>query len=163
LAELKGSGTIGPSVAISGTTAVVGAYGGCRAYVYTRTSHGWKLVAKLKGSDTKCSSGAFGWSVAISGTTVVVGAPLQLKSRAYVFTRSSTGWKQVAELKGSGTATGESFGWSVAISGTTIVVGAPESARAGRAYVYKKTATGWKQVVELKGSNTVANDRFHSS
>jgi len=36
-----------------------------------------------------------------------------------VFTKTPTGWKQVAELKGSDTVAGDDFGDSVAISGTT--------------------------------------------
>ena len=31
---------------------------------------------------------------------------------------------------------------------------------AGRVYVFTSTAGGWKQAVELKGSDTVANDGF---
>ena len=56
LAELKGSDTVagdgfGSSVAISGTTAVVGApgsqKGAGRAYVFTKTTAGWKQVVEL--------------------------------------------------------------------------------------------------------------------
>ena len=66
---------------------------------------------------------------------------------------------QLAELKGSDTAAGDVFGCSVAISGTTAVVGASGHAKdAGRAYVFTKTAAGWKQAAELKGSDTVAGD-----
>jgi len=43
----------------------------------------------------------------------------------YVFTKSPSGWKQVAELKGSDTAPGDEFGFSIGISGTTAVVGPP--------------------------------------
>jgi len=78
-AELKGSDDyFGGSVAISGTTAVVGAEGHAsdagRAYVFTKTAASWKQVAELKGSDTVADDD-FGNSVAISGTTAVVGAP----------------------------------------------------------------------------------------
>jgi hypothetical protein len=99
LAELEGPNIIGGlenlgfgySVAISGTTVVVGAYGthtgAGRAYVFTKTATGWTQTPELKGSDTVGSSGTFdgdvfGGSVAISGTTAVVGAG---NSRAYVF------------------------------------------------------------------------------
>ncbi len=48
----------------------------------------------------------FGWSVAVSGTTAFVGAGdhADHASRAYVFTGTPSGWKQTAELKGSGAA-----------------------------------------------------------
>jgi FG-GAP repeat len=120
-----------------------------------------KQLAGLKGSNTVAGD-IFGYSVAVSGTTAVVGAPYHASyaGRAYVFTKTATGWKQVAELKGSDTVAGDDFGSSVAISGTTAVVGAPDAgSNAGRAYVFTKTGKGWKQVTELK----VAGDHFGSS
>ena len=81
-----------------------------------------------------------------------------------MFTKTAAGWKQAAELKGSDTVAGDYFGGSVAISGTTAVVGAAGHATyAGRAYVFTKTAAGWKQAAELKGSDTVAGDYFGDS
>jgi len=137
-------------VAISGTTAVVGARGKSgRAYMFTKTAAGWKQTAELKDSDTVRDG--FGSSVAVSGTTVVVGAianaPANPDGRAYVFTKTAAGWKQVAELTGSDTAaSGDggngavagSFGDSVAISGSAAIVGAPYHTNdAGRAYVFQ--------------------------
>ena len=169
--ELKGSGAVangyfGGSVAISGTTVVVGAPGYAksagRAYVFTKAGASWKQAAKLKGSGA-VANGYFGGSVAISGTTVVVGAPGYAKSagRAYVFTKAGASWKQVDELKGSGIDARDYFGYSVAISGTTAVVGAPGYAKsAGRAYVFTQAGASWKQVDELKGSGIDARDYF---
>jgi len=171
VAELKGSDTVagdyfGYSVVVSGTTAVVGSPGYAktagRAYVFTDTTSGWKQTAVLKGSDTGANEG-FGYSVAISGAAAVVGAPVYTKNagRAYVFTDTSSGWKQAAELKGSDTVASDGFGISVAISGTTALVGADGHAKqSGRAYVFTNTASGWKQAAELKGSDTVAADGF---
>jgi hypothetical protein len=73
-----------------------------------------------------------------------------------VFTKTTAGWKQVAELKGSDTGVGDQFGSSVGISGTTAVVGAPfnsefNSDSNGRAYVFTETTTGWTEVAELEG------------
>ena len=80
----------------------------------------------------------------------------------YVFTKTATGWRTAADLKGSDTVTGDGFGSTLATSGTTAVVGAPESAdNIGRAYLFKGTAKGWRQVAELKG--TVAQGYFGSS
>ena len=172
LAELKGSNTVaddsfGFSVAISGTTVVVGAPGHAenagRAYVFTKTAGVWEQTAELKGSDTTAHDG-FGDSVAISGTDIVVGAPGHAfgtgGGRAYVFTKTSIGWKQAAELKSSDTVVGDEFGFSVAISGTTAFVGALVHAGGGRAYVFTKRVAVWKQTAELKGSDTVAGDWF---
>ena len=163
LAELEGSDLFGGSVAISGKTAVVGAYGNYfsgatgAAYVFTNTATGWNQVAELKGSDTVAHD-QFGGSVAISGTTIVVGAAnhASFAGRAYVFTKTATGWKQTAELKGSDAAAGDYFGDSVAISGTTVIVGAEGFLHhsGGRAYVFTKTGSTWNQVAELGSSDT---------
>jgi hypothetical protein len=163
-AELKGSDTaagdyFGYSVAISGTTAIVGAPGLARAYVFTKTGAGWKQAAELKGSDTVVGD-AFGDSVAISGTSAVAGADGHAKAagRAYVFTKTGAGWKQAAELKGSDTVAGDLFGgFGGHLGDERIVVGASGHAKAaGRAYVFTKTGAGWKQAAELKGSDSVA-------
>jgi hypothetical protein len=169
VAELTGSDTVagdgfGWSVAISGTTAVVGAtahagFAG-RAYVFTKTAVGWRQVAELTSSDSVAGDG-FGSSVAISGTTAVVGALPggdSIGGRAHVFTKTASGWRQVAELKASDVV-GGGFSSSVAISGVTVVVGAYAKTNAvGRAYVFTKTASGWRQVAELKASDTVTGD-----
>ena len=117
-----------------------------------------KQLAELKGSETVAGDGV-GFATAISGTTAVVGAYNHAKGagRAYVFTMAGSGWSQVAELQGSDTVAGDEFGSSVAISGTTMVAGATSrAAAAGRAYVFTKTASGWKQAAKLEGSDTTA-------
>ncbi|MGA3352731.1 MAG: FG-GAP repeat protein [Acidimicrobiales bacterium] len=171
LAEIKGSDTVsgdavGVSVAISGTTAVVGAPGYANdiglVYVFSRTAKGWRQAAELKGSGTVAGD-FFGYSVAISGTTVVVGAPGYAKNagRIYVFARATTRWRQVAELKASGIGAGDYLGDAVAVSGPTAVVGADGlDKNAGRAYVFTDVAKGWRQAAELKGSDTVSKDGF---
>jgi hypothetical protein len=172
--ELVGSNVIsgdsfGCSVAISGRTAIVGAEGLASfaggVYVFTETSSGWDQTATLTGSDT-VSGDNFGISVAVSGDIAVVGAwgHSSYAGRAYVFTKTATGWKQAAELKGSDTVAGDYFGASVAIAGTTAVVGAwGHASSAGRAYIFSDTRTGWKQTAELKGSDTVTGDYFGAS
>ena len=65
---------------------------------------------------------------------------------AFVFTKTAIGWKQTAVLRSSNESVDDWFGTSVAISGSTIAVGAEnEDSRAGRVYVFDKTAKGWKQ------------------
>jgi len=122
-------------------------------------------LAELKGYDTGAGD-ALGVSVDISGATAIVGAPGTAKDagRAYVFAKTGEAWNQVAELKGSDTGADDFFGYSVAISGTIALVAAPGfSKNAGRAYVFAKTATGWEQAAELKGSDTAAGDYFGDS
>ena len=94
---------------------------------------------------------SFGFSTAISGSTVLIGS--DGAGPVYVFTKTATGWKNEADLTGSDTVTGDDFGSTVALSGAVAVVGAPESAaNAGRAYFFKRTANGWRQVAEAKGT-----------
>ncbi len=132
--------------------------------MFTKTASGWTQVAVLKGSGSDTATyDQFGDSVAVSSTTVVVGVPYHAgdAGRAYVFSKTTKGWKQVAELKDPDTVYDEQFGYSVAVSGATAVVGAVfDGNEAGRAYVFTKTAKGWKQVTRLKGSDTVIGDRF---
>jgi hypothetical protein len=176
LAELAGSGTVawdwfGASVAVSGSTIVVGApaaplnaSGVGRAFVFTKTATGWRQSAKLESLDL-VGPDWFGDSVAISSRTIVVGAPaISVLSSgmgaAYVFTKTGSGWHQSAELEAPDAVAGDGFGASVAVSGDTIAVGAPSHAsKAGAVYVFTSSGKGWKSA-ELKGSNTVAKDDF---
>lgn len=139
----------GSAVAISDTTAVVGAYGkdgssgadAGAAYVYVFNGTEWVQQAALSPSNPDPGD-YFGYSVAISGNTVVVGAYREDSNTkgvnttpnnygtdtgaAYVFTRSGTTWSQQAYLKASNTGNSDYFGYSVGISGDIIVVGAEE-------------------------------------
>jgi hypothetical protein len=107
--------------------------------VFTKTATGWKQAAELKGSDTEAGDD-FGGSVAVSGTTAIVGASghAGAAGRAYVFTKTATGWTQAAEVDGSDTVAGDWFGESVAISSSLAIVGAGNHASAaGRAYMFE--------------------------
>ena len=169
--ELKGSDTVakddfGDSVAISGSTIVVGAFDHAseagRAYVFTKSSAGWRQSAELVGSDTVAGDG-FGVSVAISGETVAVGSGLAATDagRGYLFTKGTTGWHQAAELVGSGIVAGDDFGDSVAVSGSTVVVGTfAHALGAARAYLFVKRPTGWRHSTDLAASGATGDDEF---
>jgi hypothetical protein len=94
-----------------------------------------------------------------SGTTLVVCASSDgsFAGRAYVFTKTATGWRQSAELSGSPTG---SFGESVAISGITIVVGGADITDTGQAYVFRNTAKGWRQTAVLTDYQPAPADGF---
>jgi hypothetical protein len=159
----EGDDAFGTSVAVSGTTMVIGAPGHQHgtgfgeAYVFTQTASGWKQTAEL--SEPGAGDNGFGGSVAITGTTAVIGAQdaATFAGRAFVFTKTSAGWKQAAQLKGAagGSGVGGSgalFGHVVAISGTTVTVGEPQRnpSLEGRVYVFTRTsAGGWKQTAAL--------------
>jgi hypothetical protein len=149
----------GVSVAISGSTAVVGAsfknsQTGA-AYVFVRSGTAWSQQAKLTASDG-FSFDRFGTSVAISGPTVVVGAfgHNNQTGAAYVFVRSGTAWSQQAELTAADAQRFDNFGDSVAISGLTVVVGAEAKHDfIGAAYVFVRSGTAWHQQRKLTASD----------
>jgi hypothetical protein len=156
----------GSSVGVSGSTAVVDAYGTGTpnlgaAYIYVRGATGWSEQAELADPGASVNDD-YGISVAVSGTTVVVGAPgvNSGAGAAYVYTRSGTAWKQQAELTAADGAVSDFFGWSVAISGTTTVVSALGYAYAGAVYAFVRSGTAWIQEAEGSASDTTPDDYF---
>ena len=158
--------SFGYSVAVSGATAVVGAYGEHSsmgaAYVFTRTGTRWSQQAELTAADGKAGD-YFGREVAVSGSTIVVGADVKNSSTGavYVFARTGTHWTQQAELTASDAAKGDSFGLSLAIAGSTVVVAAPgKDFATGAAYVFVRTGTHWTQQAKLTAADGVSGDNF---
>jgi Phosphoesterase family/FG-GAP repeat len=156
------------SVAISGSTVVVGADGTSAstgaAYVFTGSGATWSQQATL--ADPYNTSGDdFGSAVAISGTTAVIGAEGTFSTgAAYVFTRSGTAWSQQFALADPGAGSGDYFGSSVAISGSTAVIGAPyANSGAGTAYTFVHAGTAWSQVAQLTAGDGGAGEYFGSS
>ncbi len=148
----------GWSVAISGSTIVVGApYTGKsgEAYVFERSGGSWSRQGELTASDPEAGDD-FGWSVGVSGSRAVVGAPHK-NSRigaAYVFERSGATWSQRAKLTASDEHTSVEFGSSVAISGSTVLVGARYANHFdGRAYVFERSGSSWSQQAKLTPSD----------
>jgi hypothetical protein len=171
----------GHSVAISGDTVVVGAYGADvganqdqgSAYVFTRGGNGWTQQQELSDSQGAADD-RFGTSVAIDGDTVVVGATghevftMGRVGTAYVFTRNGTTWSQQSEFTGWDGAPNDSFGSSVAISGEMAVVGASRhqvgsNAGQGAAYVFARSGSNWSGQVKLTAGDGAENDWFGDS
>ncbi len=160
----------GWSVAVSGTTAVIGAPGANRTYFYTKKSTGWSTVPAVTLSDPNATGGRFGESVAVSGTTAVVGAigDNALRGAAYIYKKTANGWskKPAATLSDPAATSYDYFGYSVAISGETAVVGGrvtnPPSTGQGAAYIYTKTTAGWSTIpaATLPDPAVTANDYF---
>jgi hypothetical protein len=141
----------GYSVAVSGDTIVVGAWGedssatgvngdqsdnsaldSGAAYVFVRNGTNWTQQAYLKASNTDAGD-IFGASVAVSGDTVVVGAAGTL-----------------------GASQGEASS-ATGVNGDQSDDSAPG---AGAAYVFVRSGTNWTQQAYLKASNTDAGDNF---
>ena len=122
----------GASLAISGSTAVVGSPGtralAGAAYIYVDSGSGWrtKPTATLEDPKTK-GHDYFGKSVAVSNETVVVGAPGTRTNAGavYIYVKGTSGWprKPTTELKDPEATAGDDFGRSVGVSGKTILVG----------------------------------------
>jgi FG-GAP repeat len=162
LTELDGTeldfnegGWYGFSVALEGTTLVVGAplHGGFDSsfwkegavYVYENPiDAGWERSAKLVPSDP-VRGRRFGADVAISGDTVVVGnfphyndMGLSLPTPAYVFEEPLDGWWNVGAETARLTVEGAT-NYTVAIDDSTIVVGTPYQ---DRAFLFEKPLGG---------------------
>jgi FG-GAP repeat len=176
----------GASIAVSGTTALVGApaanggpgQGTGAAYVFVKGPAGWTQQAKLAASDPAgTAKEGFGFSVALDGDTAVIGAPNRGtfpgdpfggSGAAYVFQRSGTTWSQQAILTEtpSGGETGDFFGFSVAISGGTVLASAPGTAipghdvNSGGVFEYVRSGVTWPQVAKFAGADTGPGDTF---
>jgi len=168
-----GYDNFGYSVALSGGTAVVGAYqkdlGSSviqgAAYVFTESAGSWSEQQKLLASDGG-EYDYFGRSVAISGDTLVVGAPGRESQRgaAYVFTRSADTWSEQQKLTAEDRTVYAEFGISVDIDGDSIVVGASsamtEKIYRGAAYIFSRSATTWNQNYKLVSDDGGSDDYF---
>jgi hypothetical protein len=141
---------LGRSVALSGTTVVIGAPAtkvGTNsqqgaAYVYDQGPAGpsaWNHVATLHHPQGEASD-QFGDAVALDGDVVVVGAyrdshsGLTQAGSAHWFERDpggSGGWEQVGTLTASSASTSEHYGGAVAVGGSLALVGSHRSAHAG--------------------------------
>lgn len=137
----------GESIAVSGTTAVIGApyedgflVGDGFAFVFVENGVTWTQQAQLTAGNADAGD-HFGKSVALSGDTIVVGASyessnasgvngdesdnsLSRAGAAYVFVRQGTTWNRDAYLKASVPGAHDFFGHSVALADDTVLVGA---------------------------------------
>ena len=159
----------GQSVAISGNTAIVGAFGdddngGSSGSAYLFDIATGAELTKLLPNDG-ASSDQFGRSAAISGNTAIVGAPQNddngiESGSAYLF--DITSGTQLAKLLPSDGALGDLFGCSVAIDGNTAIVGAytddDNGLNSGSAYLFD-IASG-AQIAKLLPSDGESDDWF---
>jgi hypothetical protein len=141
-------------------------------YVYERTLHGWREIARLYAPVPSSGSG-FGHSLALSddGTRLAVGAPFESHPNddqtlsgdqgvVHVFERSGRGWGRPTRLVASNAGSHDWFGMSLSFSGAAdaLAVGAhrhdtldAQGARSdsGAVYVFAHTGAGWAQQAVL--------------
>ncbi|MEZ5347390.1 MAG: FG-GAP repeat protein [Pyrinomonadaceae bacterium] len=174
-ADLATGATFGHTVAISGDTAVVGAWqdqiGQNRkqgsVYVFVKREGAWINQAKLIAADGRRND-YFGQSVAIDGDTIVVGVPQadigkdKDQGAVYVFERTGDNWGKQVKLEASGGRESHLFGSSVDISGDTIVVGAPGvdnylddkiTQAHGAAYIFTRNNDEWTEKQKIMGDS----------
>lgn len=162
--------SFGYSVALDGTTAVVGAQGvnsyfGA-AYVFDGSGGTWTQAAELVPDDGTTLE-FFGISVAVSGSNALVGAyyqnvgPNAHEGAAYVFTNSGGAWSQAQKLTANEGAASDRFGLSVALDGSNALVGAyfADNQR-GAAYLFTEDAGNWAETTMLTASDGQPNDHF---
>lgn len=135
--SVSGAVTFGQSVAINGTTLVVGDPSASvatkdqgAAYVFVEPTSGWASTtsfnAQLSASDGQLGD-QFGYSVGVLGNRVIVGAPFNLLGGSiYVFNKPTTGWqtstKFANKLLASNQASDGAFAQGIAL-GSFIVAG----------------------------------------
>lgn len=160
----------------------VGASGGGKAYIFTRSGTSWSQQATLESSDVQ-GNDQFGYSVAINsnGTIAAVGAlgedggagdPLSAAGAAYIFTRSGTTWSQQVKLTASNAGAADQLGQTIDIdeAGEYLLVSAhgedgptDSTSSVGCAYVFKRTGSSWAEQAILRPSDPAANMNFSRS
>lgn len=151
----------GTAVAVSGSTAAIGASGtpyGSQygaVYIFTRTTSGaWSQQAELL--DPGYGDGvsdAFGIAVALQGNLLAVGAPGATGGlgAVYLYARTGSAWTQQAVVTPTDATQPENFATALALSGNTLVVGANfQNEGAGAAYIYAYNGQAWTQQAELR-------------
>jgi hypothetical protein len=173
-ADGTASATFGSSVALDGTTAVVGsagvnAYFGA-AYVFDGSGASWVQSGELVPDDGVMTE-FFGLAVAVSGSKALVGAYNQRvgsnsgQGSAYVYSLSGGSWTQQQKLTASDGAASARFGLSVALDGPTALIGSyfanvDGRSHQGAAYVFTESGGTWAEAGKLVASDGAAGDEF---
>jgi uncharacterized repeat protein (TIGR01451 family) len=169
---------MGQAVAVSGSTAVVGAHLATEgafndagtAYVFLRNGvSSWARQQKIA-HPAPAANEFFGNAVAISGDTLAVSAIMDDEVSAanagavYIFTRTSNTWTLQQRVIASDPLVDGGFGRSVALEGNTLLVGAHRAnAGTGAAYVFTRSGSVWTQQQRLTGSLAASGDFFGGS
>ena len=132
----------GFSVAVSGTTAVIGAQNanvGGAAYIYSEGVSGWPTPPTVTLDDpAKSANDVFGISVGVSGPTAIVGgASTTSGDVACLYVKGTSAWPTAPSGFAHAPRGAKDFGFSAAVSGLTGIVGAGGTANGvGSAYIY---------------------------
>jgi hypothetical protein len=167
----------GNSIAVSGNTAVIGAYkddekgeDAGAAYIFVRTGAiwfyekpNWSMQAKLMASDA-ADQDNFGSSVAIEGDTVVIGTR-STPGSAYAYVRNGDIWSEQAKLI-SPSSGANKFGSRVGVSDNTAVISGSRSVEGkqrGAVYVFSRSESIWTYETTLDALDSSWARTFGSS
>ncbi len=168
----------GASVALDGSTLVVGANGATvggnaaqgAVYVFTESNGTWTQTQKLTANDGAAYDN-FGLSVTLKGSTILVGSPQAAigghagQGALYVFAESNGTWTQVQKLTASDGAANSNFGSAVALNGSTALISADGSTVGGntyqgKAYLFMESGGNWSQSDTFIASDGAVDDYF---
>lgn len=175
--DVSAHALFGYAVAVSGTTALVGAYhnGKGAAYAFARMGDDgpWVQQAKLEASDGAIGD-RLGISVDIFGDMAVVGADRHSSTGSdcgavYVFTRNFFTWTEVSKIEPTGCTSNGYFGHSLGFDpnkGKTLIVGSygddTNGALSGSSYIFNlnSTSSEWDLETKLFAFDGAEGDSF---
>ena len=166
----------GSSVALAGTTVIVGAPArdsgaadAGAAHVFTKPAGTWTWQATLLPPVVEEFS-TCGRSVAVQGDTALMGCPgatvgtTDDAGAVHVFTRTGTAWAWTQSLAADEPRFREWLGTALAFEGDTVVAGASgASSQAGALYGFTRVAGTWRQVQRLQAAGGRAQDFWGSA
>jgi trimeric autotransporter adhesin len=147
------------SVAVSGSTVIVGATGVNQdqgaAYLFARPSGGWRDATQTAELTASGGSFLFGYSVTIVGRTAIAGGGLPggANGAIWIFAEPPGGWQtqtQTAEISNP-----DFLGLAEALSRTTLAAGAVAPAN-GAVDVFVKPPGGWHNNIQMATSSQAA-------
>jgi hypothetical protein len=153
----------GHSVALSGSTLVIGATGYSTSsdeylgavYVFSDASGSWQQTAMLVNPEGAAYD-ELGTTIGISGDTIVAGGTNTTDGGDIVFSDSTGTWKFLTDLTVSGVGLS-----SVAISGTTIAAAAPAAdSGEGTVYVFSYTGGTWTESASVEPESVTAGQEL---
>jgi len=168
----------GVSVALHGTTAMVGAQqekvgdneDQGAVYVFEESGGVWTMTQQLLASDGQAGD-TFGNAIVFEGNTAIIGAYAALiggnfsQGAAYVFTLQGGSWTQTQKLVAADGQMFENFGYSLGLSGTTAMIGADaaqvgSNSFQGAVYVFDGSSGTWTNTQKLSASDGRIGDIF---
>ncbi|MCC2618192.1 FG-GAP repeat protein [Aestuariibacter halophilus] len=166
----------GYSVAIDGTTALVGALNADvgqledagAAYVFTLGLEGWQQQAKLVAQPAH-QQDTLGGNVALYNQVAMLGVigrddNGENAGAVFAFERTASTWSQTQMLTAFDGKAGDGFGQSIALTEQFLVIGAPRSDAplqdSGAAYVYHRDQHRWRFQGKLTAKDGAEGDLF---